>query len=1239
MKTTKTILLSLFILTTADPLTAGVTGKITGIVVNSATGEPLVGVNVLLENTPLGAATDFNGNYTILNVRGGKYTVVASMIGYKTVEVVDVTVLADHTTFVDIELEQTAIEGEEVVITAERPVIVKDETATTSTVLADEIQNMPVNSYQDVMTTVAGVLENHNSNTGIHIRGSRTGEVAYLVDGFLVLDPIFGGTASDVTRSGISELSIVTGAFDAEYGDAMSGVVNILTKEGTDKLSGSVRLATDKFGRLLSKTPPDFDWNSQRVEASIGGPIPIPFLKKDFATFFISGDTYNTNTYLSRSKFPKPILLTDVDGDGVYDEEDGDEYVSDVHDMDIDGDKEEPLVKGFVSKNATFRNETRINAKLVFRPVSGIKITTASILNRVKRKSYSQSYRLVQQNLAPTWDESDLYYVTLSHTLSPKTFYNIKFSRFVTDTRSGLDKYMKNREMWYTEDASKINRYWQSYEPYADLDGNGAYSDGEPFHDVDGDGLWDMGVYDTGRDGIFAESFTDENGNYTWDPGEGFVDANGDGIWTGPDEGELDGQPTPGEEGVMDRWWSFYAEPFVDEPDGLYRAGSADILVYDADEDGVYDAQDGDYFIDIAGDGVWREGEEFTDVDGDGEYNYGATPWFRTAAFEGISNYEFLGGYALYDLNGDSVRWTESEDITYTNSASNTTTLQANFVSQITPVHQLQLGGEIKKHDLSDYQISGYGGGIWGLASDASYVNWQNKPEEQSLYIKDKIEYRDWIVNLSLRWDYVDPKSNFPDPLRSLVWVDENGNFTSGNAGAEVFYDEGNGIWDSGEYFVDANSNGQYDAGEIFTDSGNGIWDWTDTPNGRWDVGESFSDANGNGQYDDGENFTDAPNGFFDSEDDHEYFVDGNGDGLWTGRVAKYGYLDDDGNFVEAPRAEKKWKISPRIGIGFPITDRVAFHFSYAQFFKWREYNLMYRLANMADPNIYQNSLWPFPYSLNDWYIARVGNPNMKPETTVLYELGLRWHLSENFFLKTTLYYKDVYDYVTFVNYYVDPTDYAVLENQDYANSRGIEFNLQKLFSRNFSFSINYTYSQAVGNASNEHSHWYEEYLSSVYGTYPSMKTVTMSWDQPHTLNFTLDYRHPKRYGLNLIGYYGSGLPYTPTDIRGLNLGESNSGRMPSNAYIDFMAYKDFHFKSLAARLFVDVRNALNTRNVYNVFSNSGKPDESLNPNASPAWEDRPQYFGPPRHIELGIEILFKESGDLFSGFLKKNRL
>jgi len=1196
---------------------AGVTGKISGKITDTTTGEPLIGVNVILQNTTQGAATDDQGIYIILNIRGGKYSVVASMIGYKKVEVENVTVLSDHTSTIDFQMIQTAIEGEEVTITAERPVIVRDETATTSIVLAEEIENMPVNSYMEVLDNVAGIIESSNStveNDGIHIRGGRSNEIAYMVDGFWVEDAIYGGMGTDVSRSGISELSVITGAFNAEYGEAMSGVVNILTKEGTPDFNGSLRFSTDKFARSFTEKQPTYDWNTNRIEGSLGGPIPVPGLPKNFATFFVAGDIHKTDTYLGRSRAVKSVFhdlngneifdpdpFTDINNNNEWDlgepfedaDDNGvftnDQYLSDIYDLDQDGNNDELLVKGHVYKNSTFRDQARITAKLVFRPLSSVKVTTGGIFNRVNRRSFSMYYKLYQENNAPIWENSDLMYVSLNHTLSPKTFYTIKVSQFVNHNLEGMEKYMKvkkglwrtKRNMWNVDDVTRINEYWTPREPFADVDGNGVYTDGEPFSDVDGDGIWDSNVYDTGKDGIFAESFSDANGNWTWDPGEDFVDTNGDKIWNGPDEGELNDLPTLGEEGVVDLWWSYYAEPFEDTPDGMYRAGSEDILVYDADQDGEYDEEDGDYFIDISGDGKWREDEKFVDLDGNGEYSYGITPPFRTAAFEGISNYEFYGPHMVLDANGDTVREAISEDNYYRKYASSSTTFEMNFTSQITTHHQIKLGGDYKELTLNELRIRYFGGGIWGVAGDPYYVNWKYNPSQGSVYIQDKIEFSDWIINLGVRWDYLNPNSEYADPTRKIAYQDAFGNFSSANGKAEPFYDEGNGKWDQGEYFVDSNSNGQYDGGEIFTDSGNGKWD------------------------------------------DGEFYIDNNEDGLWTGDVVRYGYLDEDGTFREPPRAKEKGHFSPRLGIGYPITDRIAFHFSYGQFYQFPDYDKMFRLANQGNPSVYQNSLYPFPYSLGDFYIPEVGNPDLKPETTIAYEFGIRWQISKNFILNSTVFYKDIYDYISAVIKYVDPTDYAIFENLDYGNARGIEFNLKKLLSNNYSFSVTYSFSKAVSNAANEYTHWDEAYLASVYGTFPSLKTIIMPWDQPHTFNFSFDYRNPKGYGLNFIGNIGSGLPYTPTDIRGLNLAENNSGRMPYTAIVDMKAYKDFRFDRITTRLFLDVTNLFDRQNIFDVFDSSGKPDDSLNPSSSPAWEDRPHYFGPRRHIEAGISLLF----------------
>ncbi len=124
-------------------LLAGDTGKIVGKVTDSETGETLVGVNILLKGTSMGAASDADGNYIILNVQAASYTITASFIGYKTINVTDARVNADLTTIVNFAMEVSAVEGEEVIVEAKRPPIVRDQTATTTTVEDDDIVNMP----------------------------------------------------------------------------------------------------------------------------------------------------------------------------------------------------------------------------------------------------------------------------------------------------------------------------------------------------------------------------------------------------------------------------------------------------------------------------------------------------------------------------------------------------------------------------------------------------------------------------------------------------------------------------------------------------------------------------------------------------------------------------------------------------------------------------------------------------------------------------------------------------------------------------------------------------------------------------------------------------------------------------------------------------------------------------------------------------------------------------------------
>ena len=212
-------------------LAAGITGKIFGTITDASTGEPLIGCNVILQGTSFGAASNLDGTYIIINIPPGRYTVTASMIGYAKSNVTDVIVRSDLTTTINISITQEAISGDEVTVVAERPLITKDLTASTAIIDGGMIDKLPVTEVAEVLELQAGFVQGH-------LRGGRSGEVAYWVDGVPMTDVFDGGTIVDVNTSAISEMQVISGAFNAEYGQAMSGIVNIVTKDGSDTFKG-----------------------------------------------------------------------------------------------------------------------------------------------------------------------------------------------------------------------------------------------------------------------------------------------------------------------------------------------------------------------------------------------------------------------------------------------------------------------------------------------------------------------------------------------------------------------------------------------------------------------------------------------------------------------------------------------------------------------------------------------------------------------------------------------------------------------------------------------------------------------------------------------------------------------------------------------------------------------------------------------------------------------------------------
>ena len=232
----------------AAGLFAGSTGKIMGVIMDREMNEPLIGANVILEGTTLGAASNMDGQYFIINVPPGQYTLVARMIGYKNYRVENVYVSTDLTTEIDMDMVTTVVEtGESVTVVAERPMVVKDLTATTAVMDASEIASLPVTEISEAVELQAGLVK--DAGGGLHVRGGRSGEISYWIDGVPVTDVYDGGSIVEVNKDMVQELQVVSGAFNAEYGQAMSGIVNITTKEGNNDFGGSF---TTYFGDYVS---------------------------------------------------------------------------------------------------------------------------------------------------------------------------------------------------------------------------------------------------------------------------------------------------------------------------------------------------------------------------------------------------------------------------------------------------------------------------------------------------------------------------------------------------------------------------------------------------------------------------------------------------------------------------------------------------------------------------------------------------------------------------------------------------------------------------------------------------------------------------------------------------------------------------------------------------------------------------------------------------------------------------
>lgn len=421
---------------------AQTTGSIAGLVTDKDTGEPVPGANIFTEGASFGAASDEDGHFFIINIPPGLYTVNIEVIGYRKFQVMDLRVSVNRTAYIKAELIQDILEGETIVVQASKITEKKDQTSSIRNVSSDQIEILPVENLESVVNLQAGVMNGH-------FRGGRLNEVAYLVDGMQVVEA-FGGGASTVRLETevVKDLEIITGTFNAEYGRAMSGVVNAVTKDGGMDFSGSfsarfgnyytshddifIGLDSAKYSRQLQK-----DYRFQ-----LSGPV-----WKNNISFFVNMRFQDNPGYLNG------IYRFNVDDYSDFSQDDPTTWYSDHT-----GNNEYVTID--------YNDIRSFMGKLSSTPTSNTRLSFLFTRNMETWRDYDHEFKYNPNGLATNHSDADMYTVQFNHMVSNALFYDLKFSYVNNDYGS-----------YVTEDPQDSTVY--VHESYLNNNGPGFYTGGQ----------------------------------------------------------------------------------------------------------------------------------------------------------------------------------------------------------------------------------------------------------------------------------------------------------------------------------------------------------------------------------------------------------------------------------------------------------------------------------------------------------------------------------------------------------------------------------------------------------------------------------------------------------------------------------------------------------------------------------------------------------------------------------------
>jgi outer membrane receptor protein involved in Fe transport len=407
---TKAILIILIQLFLNNILLAGTTGKISGKVIDVKTNEPLIGITVVIVTTSMGASTDADGNYFILNIPPGVYQLKATGIGYSAVAIKDVRVSVDQTTKIDIKMGEQAIELENVIVIAKRPIVQKDLTSTESRISGDQISMLPLEDVQSIINLQAGVVDGH-------VRGGRSNEVKYLVDGVSVNDAFSGDASVFAEVNSVQEVQVITGTFNAEYGEALSGVVNQITKIAGEKLSGDFSFYTGDYVTDRKSLYMNINHISPKdiynFQGSLNGPVPGT---NKFVSFLFSGKYLYDDGYLYGKRIFNP-----KDSSNFSDNNKANWYIGST------GDGK------YVSMN--YSKRYTIQGKLSFKIGNAKGLILQGMYQDRNYKEYNHAYKYNPDGDYQRFQNSILGSATYNHFFGNSTFIDLLASYFGTESK------------------------------------------------------------------------------------------------------------------------------------------------------------------------------------------------------------------------------------------------------------------------------------------------------------------------------------------------------------------------------------------------------------------------------------------------------------------------------------------------------------------------------------------------------------------------------------------------------------------------------------------------------------------------------------------------------------------------------------------------------------------------------------------------------------------------------------